>query len=295
MPPKKDGYAFEKRQYPYLEKRRRKWYAVMEIPKDVRHQFPASRPRKEGEKPKPRTRFVQSLDTETRSIAERKVLRVIANWKRKIAIAKGEPVDDEMVNDAEDWRRALLGAKNDEQRQSILEQINDAAWDIGAINVKSIGDPPSSDPEARDFYARATGQLVDFTTHLDEWLSTSNSTAKTQHMQRTDVERFASKFQLVQDVTRPSVRRWVDKLMIDDQLAPATVQRMLSGLRGYWRYLQTIGVAGEDDEPFSKLDVARRAKRKSPQSARQPFEPDDMVQLLDEAVKREDKRQQVRR
>ena len=61
----------------------------------------------------------------------------------------------------------------------ILKQIDYAAWDIGAINVEKIGEQPSSDPEAQRFYGKATGSLVPFTEHLDEWFSTSRATART--------------------------------------------------------------------------------------------------------------------
>ncbi len=258
----------------YLQKRRRRFYAVLEIPKALRPQF--------GNKP----RFVQSLETDSRTVAERRVMPVVVAWKKEIATARNEPVDD----DAAYWRRALRNAKTEEQRQTILEQIDYAAWDIGALNVDQIGERPSSDPEARRFYASATGQLVSFTEHLDEWLATSRATAKTQDMQRFDVKRFAAKFAIVQDVTRPEVRRWITGLMNDDGLTPKTVQRILSALRGYWRYLQSIEVAGEDDEPFSKLDVARQNKRTEPRSKRQPFEPADVVKLLDAAIERGDDR-----
>ena len=264
----------------YLQKRVNRWYAVMEIPVDVRHAFPASKGRKKGTRPKPLSRFVQSLETESRVVAERRVPRYVAVWTAKIAAAREGPADDDAIY----WRRRLHNARDEDQRRSILEQIEDAAWDVGAVNVENIGEQPTHDPEAREFYARATGQLVAFTEHLDEWMSTSRATAKTQDMQRSDVNRFGRGFRLVQDVTRPEVRRWITKLMNEDGLTPKTVQRVLSALRGYWRYLQSIGVAGEDDEPFSKLDVARQNKRMAPRSARQPFEPSEVVQLLNTAI-----------
>ena len=245
----------------YLQKRRRRWYAILEIPKALRPRFG-------------RPRFVQSLETESRTVAERRVLPVVTAWKKQIARARGEPVDD----DAAYWRRALRNAKTEEHRQSILMQIDYAAWDIGWTD----------DPDAQRFAAIATGSLVAFTEHLDEWLSTSRTTARTQDRQRSDVKRFAAKFAMVQDVTRAEVRRWITELMNWDGLAPKTVQRILSALRGYWRYLQSIGVAGEDHEPFSKLDVARQNKRTSPRAVRQPFEPGDVVKLLDAAMGRGD-------
>src|SRR5690348_14982036 len=103
---------------PYLQKRRRRWYAILEIPAAVRPRF--------GNKP----RFFQSLETESRSVAERRVLPVVAAWKREIATAKNEPVDD----DAAYFRRALRSAKTEERRQRILDEIDQTAWDIGAIN-----------------------------------------------------------------------------------------------------------------------------------------------------------------
>ena len=280
---------YEKRLYSYLEKRRRRWYAVMEIPKKLRPRFG-------------KVRFVQSLGTESRTEAERKVHAVIGAWKEQLAdehwpsidySIRGKTYSREVQHPAILFQK-LGNAKTEDKRQAILLEIEDAASHIGAINVENIGDPPTSDTEAQDYYARAIGQLVGFTDHLDEWLSTSRTTAKTQDMNRTVINRFASEFPKVQNVTRPKVRRWINKLMSEvspttkKSLSPQTVQRMLSGLRSYWRYLQSIGVAGEDDEPFSKLDVARQAKQKSPRSMRQPFEPDDVVKLLDEAKRRGD-------
>ncbi len=262
----------KKRKVPYLLWRGHHWHAVLEIPNPLRPHF--------GKR-----RFMVTLETDSQRIAERRAAKHVAAWKRQITEAKGGPVE---VDDAAYWRRALRNAKTEEQRQSILMQIDYAAWDIGAINVDQIGQAPSSDPEARRFYARAIGALVPFTEHLDEWLATSRVTVNTQDMQRSDVKRFALQFPIVQEVTRSDVRRWCSALMNDDGLMPQTVQRILSALRGYWRYLQSINVAGEDDEPFSKLDVARQNKRTDRRAARQPFVPAVVVNLLEAARERGD-------
>jgi len=256
----------------------------MEIPKKLRPRFG-------------KARFVQSLGTESRSVAEREVHHIVAAWKDQLqddqwptmnVSARGNTDSQQLLHPVVLFQK-LRNAKDEDHRQAILEQIDQAAWHIGSINVDNIGDPPSGDPEAQRYYAMATGQLVTFIEHLEEWLATSRATAKTQDMQRSDVKRFAREFKMVQDVTRPEVRRWVTKLMNDDGgLAPKTVQRILSALRGYWRYLQSIEVAGEEHEPFSKLDVARQNKRTAPRSARHPFEPDDVVMLLDAARERDD-------
>jgi len=240
---------------------------VLEIPAPLRPHFG-------------KPRFLQSLGTDSRSIAERRAGPVVAQWKRSIAEARGEPVDD-----AAWFRRRLHRAKDAKEREAILEQISAAADDIAYDHV-DYGQPLSSVPEARAFYTSATS--VNFTEHLDEWFTTSRATAKTKDMQRSDIKRFAATFVTVQAVTRPEVRRWITSLMNDEGLAPKTVQRVLSALRGYWRYLQSIKAAGEDNEPFTKLDVARQNKRTEPRSKRQPFEPADVVRLLGEAIERGD-------
>ena len=133
----------------------------MEIPKAYRQRFG-------------KPRFVQSLETESRSVAERRVLPVVSRWKKDIATAKGEPVEE----DAAYFRRRLRNAKSDSERESILERIDHEADEIG-YSLADIGVAPSKVPEAVDFFNRATGNFTPFTELLDEWLSTSRATLRT--------------------------------------------------------------------------------------------------------------------
>jgi integrase len=282
----------KKRAEPYLFERGNVYHAIMEIPKTLRPKF-AGKPR-----------FAVSLDTDSLAVARRRRDRHVLDWKDQLARAKGERGDTEywrqqaeILSDGEGqptplyWRRRLRGAKDEDERRRILEQIDAAAIELGVETVDNPGDDPTGSPDARRFYAEAVGAMVPFAEYLDEWLRASRATDKTKDMQRADVERFTAKFPMVSDVTRPEVRRWITGLMNEvvsrdtKALTPKTVQRILSALRGYWRYLQTIKVAAEDDEPFSKLDVARQAKRTEPRSSWRPFKPKEVVTLLNAAVK----------
>ena len=60
----------------FLLKQRQGWHAVLEIPKALRNHFG-------------KVRFKQSLETDSLSIANSRVLPVVAEWKKQIAIAKG--------------------------------------------------------------------------------------------------------------------------------------------------------------------------------------------------------------
>lgn len=269
---------YENRRYPYLEKRRRRWYAVMEIPKRHQHRFCG------------KARFVKSLRTKNISVARREVYAVVDAWQRML-----EP-DYEFGTDHFDrprraprlWARDLRDAKasGDEERVlQVLDQIVSTADDIAYENI-DYGQPPSSDPIATRYALVAEGLIVKFSEHVDEWLSASQVTEKTKDMQRSDVERFAARFSEVEDVHHREVRRWVCELINEGGLNPKTVQRILSALRSYWRYLQNIGVADEKHEPFAKLEVARQNMRSVPRPKRLPFEPADVLKLLNAAIAR---------
>ncbi len=262
----------KKRKAPYLIWRGRNWHAVLEIPEHLRPHFH-------------KRRFMKTLGTDSQRIAERRAAKLISAWKKQITEAEGADIE---LDDAAYWRRALRNAATEEERQSIMMQIEMEAWDIGATNVDQIGMQPSSDPGARDFYARATGARAPFSEYLDEWMATVRTTAKTKGIQRADILRFAARFQTIDAVSRPEVRRWCTSLINDDGLTPKTTMRILSALRGYWRYLQAVNVVAEDHEPFQRLDVARHNKRDAPRSARLPFEPAEVVALLGAARGRGD-------
>ncbi len=81
----------------YIQKRRKRWYGVMEIPKALHTTF---------NKP----RFVQSLETESQSIAEVRVLPLIPKWKQEIALARaytdsGNELLDSVIKVRQDTQR----------------------------------------------------------------------------------------------------------------------------------------------------------------------------------------------
>lgn len=264
-----------------IEKRHCTYFAYLDVPKDVRKKLiRLKKADKETGKVRGSAREIrvlrQTLETDSRSVAERRAAPIIAQWKAEIARAREEPNH----NDAKFWRDALRRAKMPENRALIMEQIDMAAWDIGAVNVENIGDAPSSAPEARRFYAEATGALVPTAEHLDEWIGSLQVKDKTASMRRTTINRLAEKFETLQDISRKEVRRWATELL--DGLKSATVQRMMTDCRTYWRYLETIEVVPEESAPFDRLGL----KVKTASWLR--FDPGDVVTLLNEAIAHED-------
>lgn len=246
----------------YLQKRRRLWYAIYEIPKDVRRQF------------KGKIRWVKSLGTDSRSVAARRVLPLVAMWRKEIEEARGNPSTD----DAAYWRRALTRAKSDTEREAILEQVEAQAWDIGATHVAQIGMAPTSSPEAQEFMADVLD--TPFCEHLDAYLAEANLALKTKADWRASIIYFSKSFATVSDVTKPAVRQWASRLIAEGR-SIKTAHSYLSALRGYWRHLGVRGIVSEDLEPFNRLALARQSHKTA--GKRLPFEPADIPKLIDAA------------
>lgn len=267
----------------FIQKRRRRYYAVLEIPASLRHHYPSTD--KKG-KPTGRNlvRLVRSLETDSLTVAQRRAGAIVNAWKSEFARLKNEG------DDAVFFRHRLQKAKSDAEKRQIMSEIELAAGDISATypdnpTAAQIADIEQHREERRsDFLSRATGQIVGMTDHLDAFLDRQTTEDKTKAMAKSDVLRFATSFPTVQDVTYEGVQRWVDGLGV----APATVKRSLSAIRGYWKYLQRPDVKAvpRDFQPFNSLDLPK--PRNGPKETRRPFEPKDVVKLLIAATAKEE-------
>lgn len=232
-----------------IERRGHVWFAYLDIPADVRGALR-------------RRVFRKTLKTDSRTVAQRRAAPLVAHWKSEIARAREEPDH----NDTLYWREALRSAKSPEESSLITELIDDHLWRQGFER---------SDPEAQQFFARATGAVVGTGEHLDEWIKSLQVKPKTAAMRRATVERLTTRFACLQDISRKEVRRWVTDLTAE--LKPATVQRMLSDCRTYWSYLATVEAVPEDSAPFDRLGLKVRP------ASWLPYSPEQAVQLLNAA------------
>jgi integrase len=244
---------------PHLEKRRRVWYAILTIPKDLRALF--------GKR-----RFKQSLQTESESTAKRRVPRIISAWKAEIDAARGTPVED----DTAIFAKALRYAQTEERRATVLEEISNAADDIAYSNINYTPFSKASEvPEAVEFFSKATGQLETTTKHFEAYLDSANLAPSTVDEYRRRMKPFADSFPLLADITRKEVRTWASGL----DLQKKTIQKRLGTYRTYWGYLIDIEVVPEDvADPFANL---RLPHRKPELPMRQPFSSSDVRRIID--------------
>jgi hypothetical protein len=180
----------------YLQKRRRQWYAILEIPKTLRQQFG-------------RPRFVQSLETESLSVAEKKVLPVIVGWRRQIDLARGADIgtDDELLATVMRVRRDTQRAKVDGRE---LAELQMAQEEFAMMEALGPNNDYSGDDTLFNAVSIAHGKTHLLREHIEEFLSSRDVAPKTTDMQRRDLGLFAKKFQYAHDATRLKVIDWVN-------------------------------------------------------------------------------------
>jgi len=232
-----------------IELRYRTYFAYLDVPKDVRKRLK-------------RRIYRQTLQTDSKSIAERRAAPLIAQWKSEIAYKRDEPNHDDSMF----WRNALKKAKTPEERQIIESNLEHHILDQGYDNT---------DTEAQQFYSEAFGTIISTSEHIEEWLTSTQVKDKTTKMRRSTLNRLAKKFPKLSDISRKEVRRWVTELL--EELKSATVQRMMSDCRTYWAYLETIEIVPEESAPFDRLGL------KVKKSPRLPYTTKEAKQILQAA------------
>jgi integrase len=255
----------------YLVQRHRVWWAFHDVPPKLRVALC-------------RRRFWSNLQTPDRGQA--RILGAVceARWLREIERARhGTNAADE----AAVWRERLARVSTGEDRRVIEDLILDAgAARVGLLDWTQKDEPGFE--EEREALARwvglATGDVVPFGERLDKYTSTMRDRieAKSLHMKRTNLDRFAAIFTTTADIQRPAIQQWI-YAEAERGAARATIVRAVSDLRGYHRYLVGVGAASDTPDPFDRLTMAG-AKR----VGRIPFDPLQVVQLEAKARAGED-------
>ncbi|MFD2111308.1 tyrosine-type recombinase/integrase [Thiorhodococcus fuscus] len=263
----------------YLEKRRRKWYALQEIPPNLREAMGGKK------------RLVVSLKTEDEQEAKRRAALCEVRWHRELAKAKNSNIDP-LEQEREYWRQAFDACSSDFEREilsSILQDKLDNQLERAARQQGYTGNDLSDLPEADEAirtYKIATGKITKTDSYIDDWLATKdNIQPKTERMYRSDLERLARKFAYLQDINKADVTSWIAKdLLQQEGMNRKTLDRLLPAYRGYWKYLQDIGKVPDDVEPFTKLSVQQNgSKSVRPRDKRKDYTPDEVFQLLEAA------------
>ena len=209
----------------YIQRIRRKWYAVLDVPKDVRDAIGVSR-------------YKQTLKTDSQSVAELRVRPVVTEWMKQIALARGADIgtDDELLATVMRVRRDTQRAKVDGHE---LAELQAAQEEVAMMEALGPNNDYSGDDTLFNAVSIAHGKTHLLREHIEEFLASRDVAPKTTDMQRRDLGLFADKFQYAHDATRLMVIDWVNvTLGAEQNLSLGTRSRMISAARVYWDYLE---------------------------------------------------------
>ena len=219
----------------YYEKRRQKYYAVLDVPEALREQLCVSR------------RFVKSLQTDSESLARIRVLPVIAKWKREIALARasdssGNHLLDSVVRVRQDAQRLKSEGFDEHHIQMIHEDIAySRSWDDerGGFVTDNIS--------LADAVSVVHGNSLLLAEHIEEHLGEKDCTEKSKDMAEKTLLAFCKEFSRSEEVTERRVRDWIIRTMEQERkLSYATIKRDISSIKVYWKWLKR----------YKSLDVA---------------------------------------
>ena len=211
----------------FYEKRRQKYYAVLDVPKALREQLGVSR------------RFVKSLQTDSESIARIRVLPVIAKWKQEIVLAKasgnsGNQLLDSVVRVRQDAQRLKGDGFDEHDIQWIHEDVAySRSWD------NERGGFVTDDIPLADAVSVVHGSSLLLAEHIEEHLDGKDCTVKSKDMAKTTLLAFCKEFLHAEDVTERRVRDWIIRTMEQERkLSYNTIKRDMSSIKVYWRWLK---------------------------------------------------------
>ena len=210
----------------YITKIRRKWYAVLDVPKDLRAIFGVSR-------------LKQTLNTDSQALAELRVLPIIDKWKHELALARdpansGNQLLDSVVRVRQDAQRLKGEGFDEHDIQWIHEDIAyGRSWD------NERGEFVTDDIPLADSVSVVHGTGILLAEHVEEHLESKDSTDKSKDMARSAILGFCKEFALAEDVTERGVEKWIIRTMEQGRkLSYASIVKDMSAIKTYWKWLK---------------------------------------------------------
>jgi integrase len=247
----------------YLEKRRRRYYAVLEVPKDLR-------------KTLGKARFVQSLKTDSLALAERLKWPVINAWK--LQIERARTGNESTLALLEELERKYEGGESgyDPEHGHFKFTSQDLQSDHMGLLLEAETVP--------EHVLQAAGVVLSGKTllakHIEQFANRGNVTDEAKASRLRILKALVSRFPFAEDVSVQDLAEWVEVDLIEGRgLARGTVRNYSVQWRNYWEWLQTRhGLKIQN--PFSKSLFSDLQQLATAPVQRQVWEPEEYRNLL---------------
>jgi integrase len=255
----------------FLEQRRRRWYAVLDVPVEVR-KFIGKR------------RLVKSLGTDSLVQAQIRVLGVVQSWKEQIDKIKSQAAGVDATSSEgiqpDAWRLEMMR----------LKALGAEDWEVDhALRDLAVDLAEDGDGDSYTSYSVATGKSVLLSEHLEGYLEDEVPDPKSKDMKTRHLSLFFKRFTLAEDVKQESVAEWVEEVLLGElRVSHKTAKTYLSTYRTFWRYLGKKKLVPRSVAAFSDvLEAPTKGKKAKRDVRRGYFEPEDYKKIL-QAVPQDD-------
>ncbi|MGQ0598079.1 tyrosine-type recombinase/integrase [Aquabacterium sp.] len=255
-----------------IELRYKTYYAVLYVPKDVRHIIG-------------KTKFSQSTRTGDRHKAEQRAAAIVLAWKTQISRAR-VVAPDPIISEAQE----LLAIR---KRYDTVHGLVEDAIDERAAEISQTISPHL----ASDFKSIALGIKTALADRITEWRKyqeTKGLRPKTLDQQEKDIKLLSEFFTVLEDIEPARAQAWIEAIAETNNLTASSVIRITGSCKSFYKYLQTTrAVSPTAPNPFNVPEEFRRSKKANARASNRiqswiGFEPDDVVLLYGAALTRQD-------
>ena len=256
----------------HVELRHKVYFAVLSVPKDIRHIIG---------KPK----FFKTTGTGDLALAEKRAALFVAQWKTEISRARHESQDPfiaEALSLREHFQRPGLSyiVKDviDERTEEITNEFGNAVF-------------------GNEFKNIATGKRKALETLLPEWVEYEKKRGlkqKTIEQASKDVTKLLSLFSTTDTLLPNYIDQWLRNIAEKEQLRAPSISRIVSSCRSFFNFLKEIGeVSSDTASPFIVPLSLRKSKRRTAKPENRsdqwvPFLPKEVEDLHLQAIQGKD-------
>jgi len=215
---------------------------------------------------------------------------LVASWKAQIDAARG--ISDPFLEEALRLRNIVDKVSTD------ADPGHYSRRDFELEAVAEIADQITKDEADRKLFLDiATGKQTLLSNFYDEWAAHLTQAPKTIDQMKKDVKLMVDHFRTIERINKANVIEWVRELMAGTPerkpYSYSSLERIFKFSRSLWGYLQDIGKADPERQPFTLPEFAKRASAKKSGDGKKtghwtPFEPSEVVALLNAAVEKGD-------
>jgi len=255
----------------HLELRYQTYYAVLFVPKDVRHIIG-------------KVKFYQSTQTSDLKTAKQRATALVLGWQSKIDAARHQ-AEDPIIASALELREQLT-------RQSVRHLVKDVIEEEESRIRDEVGNLAAD--AFKEIATKKQEPLSSLVSSWNKYQVQRGLRQKTIDQMNGDVELMTSWFPTVTSLTPNYVEAWIKQIAVKNSLSPSTSNRILGSCRNFFKYLQDRKVAPNGmSDPFIAPSEFKISNKKNSRAVNKstpwvPLKPSDVIAIHSAAISSDD-------